>query len=345
MRPLILALLLLTSITANAQFNFWHGMVGSGEKEWPYGSSGDLVISTLVTVAPGTVWDYKNITITSTGTLRIVGSGGEPVIIGVRGTFINNGVVEGRNGFHNGGTFSATTPGLENISYSISQSVGGAGGQHSRGGGSCGFTGVGGAGTNGFGGGGAVFSFIACSFQSGGAGGGSGLTQPGYTSGTPGAGMATGGAGGNASGINGGTGGGSGGGAGMNVSGTQYPGGGGGGNKGNHGQMMYIKAKVFSGNGSFNFAGTNGFPGGASAQIGTVTAGGGGGGAGGSGGRLLVRFKQNTFSGSVSVGAGSGGSGGASIGGTCNHNQGVRAGCAGSSGNPGANGSSSFIAY
>lgn len=337
---------------------------------WPTGAGGNLTISTAVTIAPGTVWDYENITITNTGSLTIQ-PGSAPVIIGCRNVFTNNGSIIGRQGgIHNGGTFNVVAPDGYNYSYLIAQSSGGAGGNCAiTSGGGSGLGSTGGPGTNGYGGGGAGGSWNdppGLTPSTGGSNNGNGFTGV-QAANTGGLGGNTGG-----NGLNGedwttavaylsyvsrgGNGGGSGGGGASNRKLSSSPtvvqiggGGGGGGMKGVHGQGLYLRCGTFTGNGTFDFRGTAGFNGGRGANRsgGTITGavtvnaykpgGGGGGGAGGSGGNVIVRCGTNSFAGTFSMTGGTGGTAGIAgtggVVGTQNGNNGVA----------GGNGSSSII--
>jgi hypothetical protein len=140
---------------------------------WPFGTGGDLVVNSGQTVllTPGTIYDYRNITINAGGTLKVDDPSNinnrTPVIVGCRDKFTNEGTVIGQisdlavqQTVSLAGTWSKTTAFPSNslyppnftVSYSIAQPLGGAGGKGGTD--NIAFVGTGGAGTNGFGGGG-----------------------------------------------------------------------------------------------------------------------------------------------------------------------------------------------
>lgn len=291
---------------------------------WPRGQLGDLIVlnGQTVSISAGSILDYDNIQIDAGGVLNIDGSvTQEAVILGAAGNFILNGEIRGTY-FGVSSAFTIQTPTNEEISHSIVQKMGGAGGRGGGAGDAGGGYGINGpgaggaAGTLGFGGGGGG----AGSNVQGGAGGtnnGSG-NLAGNNWGPVGAGNSTLGNGGNGSGGTAGNGGGSGGGG---SGGVQNPGGAskitgagaGGGYKGRHGLSVYIYIKGnISGSGIINMAGTNGFAGGLSSGNYSFrgTGGGGGGGAGGSGGAIWIRKPSSQPLGGISLSV-SGGSGGA----------------------------------
>ena len=321
---------------------------------WPYGKDLDLSISTATYTVAQISRDWRSINIT--GTLTITGSG-EIAVIGCRYGCNITGSIVYRNINHSGGTWSATTLNGKSISYTVNQSSGGSGGNgygvNNAVGPGAGGGGYGGAGTNGYGGGGggggggwgpSAWWGNGGNGGSGNAGGNPG-TSPGYGYGHPGGGGSGNGTLSNGSpadppysyptspystlyGGNGGKGGGSGGGGGAadgtTVNRYAAGGGGGGGYKGFHGGGIYIKAASFSGSGTFNVSGSDGYIGGNStARLPSVNGGGGGGGggggAGGSSGAVWLDYIK-TYSGytfNYTVGQGkSGGSGGAGDWGT-----------------------------
>ena len=321
---------------------------------WPFNVSsdeGDLTVSGSTSISAGT-HVYKSITVNPGATLTITSSNSStPSFIGVKGSFINNGTIIANNSTFTG-SVSGTAPNGVGISFSINQASGGSGGAGGLGASTSGRASPG-IGTNGWGGGGSGGTFY---LQLGGAGGSNnqnGGSTAGYTAVTGGVGGSTGGNGGDASGRSiPGSGGGSGGGAGYNNTNASTNiwsgGGGGGGAKGRHGQVVYFRTSNFSGSGTFNLSGSNGFKGGnggggqcvSSCLFGQTygSGGGGGGGAGGSGGHLKIDvLNTSSFSGSVNVNPGSGGAPGAAGSGT------GPAGDAGSAGSSGSNGSYSIL--
>lgn len=187
-------------------FAFIRGKSGSGIVS---GIDGDLVILSgqTIDIPEGSVKQYSSINIATGGTLRITGNTGLWTEIGVAGNFVNNGQVIARAGYdgqstHNGGTFTKISAfGLGNLSYVISQAVGGAGGRGSntvtQGQASNPNAGLGGSQLNGIGGGGGggAHDFIGVltsagetstsrlNTSRGGVGGSQGTRGGGYTSG------------------------------------------------------------------------------------------------------------------------------------------------------------------
>lgn len=294
---------------------------------WPFGTLGDLVVlnGQTVTLTPGQIYDYNNVTINPGGTLAL-SEGNIPVILGCKNSFINNGTVIGRlNSSTAGGTL--IDPNGFVFGYTIVQAIGGYGGRglslHSPGpipGG------TNGGGSGGNGGGSNAPSNPGIGGQNGsngsnGTGVGAGIGGIGNSTTTAGAGVNSpypsltprpdggSGQGKNLASFIAGLG--SGGGGAENF-GTA--GGGGGGGRGCHGQGLYIYCNNISGVGSFQFQGSAGGNGGNGGRGYSFVEGGsggsGGGGAGGSGGRVLIRTKTNFFTGTNSVSAGTGGAAG-----------------------------------
>lgn len=317
---------------------------------FPAGKLGALVITNgqTVTLPAGEVYDYSSINIQTGGTLLIDATlTPELTQIYCTGAFTLNGQIVGKR-IGNGGTFSRITAVGEQVSFTVTQSLGGAG---QAGNGS-----AGGTGANGFGGGGGGGAYSASGGNggSGGASGGNGANGTRTIGGRAGAGNWSLGNGevnrgvllGGDRGADGGMGGGSGGGGGgggseRNHSGDSRGGhsGSGGGYKGQHGIGLYLYIKgAVSGQGKIDLKGTNGYNGGANLfQSLNGYGGAGGGGAGGSGGTLHARSVGNAFFNNASttltagkifidIGFGTGG-----VGGTRNYSAGGTAG-AGSAG-------------
>ena len=283
---------------------------------------GDLLIlnGQTVSVAEGSVKQYRNIQINTGGVLQITGTTGAWTEIGCSGDCIVNGQIIARAGYdgeatHSGGSFSKTSAfGIGTLSYSVAQQNGGAG---ANGIGVTASAGRGGAQAVGIGGGGA----------GGGPGGNGGAGgQNGQSSSYPGG--AGGGLGNGGNSINDGSGayprggnGASGGGGGFLILGTKieilYGGGGAGAYKGHHGKglNLYVEGAL-SGIGSIICSGRAGFVGGAGVDFSGTGGGdgggggGGGGGAGGSGGSLILKYGSLVSTPSISVAGGTGGAGG-----------------------------------
>jgi hypothetical protein len=288
---------------------------------------GDLLIlnGQTVSVAEGSVKQYRNIQINTGGVLQITGTTGAWTEIGCSGDCIVNGQIIARAGYdgqatHNGGSFTKTSAfGIGTLSYSVAQQNGGTGGNGS---GVTASAGRGGLQANGIGGGGAGGG----PGGNGGAGGLNGQSSNAYPGGT-GGGLGNGG-----NSINDGSNayprggnGASGGGGGLYTSSsgkisieTAYGGGGAGAYKGHHGKglTLYVEGAL-SGIGSIICSGRAGFVGGAGVDFsGTGGAdggggGGGAGGAGGSGGSLILKYGSLVSTPSISVAGGAGGAGGA----------------------------------
>jgi hypothetical protein len=308
------------------------------------GSDGDLVINNgqTVTVPEGSVKKYSSINIASGGFLVISGNGGGWTEIGCAGDCVIDGQIIARAGTvgsstHSSGTFSKNSSfGLGRLNYSITQKIGGRGGDtpgisysysknvpappfgtgrrkktysKSAGGGTGGSQYLGG------GGGGAGESYRVGSgdgaiMLKGGSGGrrfssGFNKTQSGanpypvaYRS------YKFGGSGGSyTKGNNQSSGSG---GSGWAGGGGGDSGGGGGGYKGIHGKglVLFVEGTV-SGNGSIIASGTNGLNGG---NAGSSSSGGrGAGGAGGSGGSVVIRYNGGDVP-FIDVSGGAGGS-------------------------------------
>lgn len=75
---------------------------------WPTGASGDVTISTAQTFAPGTVLNYNNLTITSSGSINVSGGAGW-IFIGVAGNLVLNGQINARNGTWFGASGASTS--------------------------------------------------------------------------------------------------------------------------------------------------------------------------------------------------------------------------------------------
>ena len=305
---------------------------------WPTGTDGDLVIASgsTVTLSPGTLKNYRNLTVQSGGVLEI-SDGGSWTMIGVSGNLIVDGTIRSINSTHTGGTFNATAPNKlgvlsgESLSFSCSQNSGGNGGNSRQrgygGGGTSSGNGGGGAGDDG-GGGGASLTRGGDGGPTSGGAGSFGFGDPGDNAGSRG--------------------------------------GGGGGFRGRHGGAIYLKVKGnISGSGSVNVNGSNGTAGGSGSgynenytyqcnphdvctqsdgkgtclagetQYDTCTGtynwggGGGGGGAGGSGGSIVIRSRQQLEGVQFYYGAGAGGGGGSG-------GNGAGGGGGASNGNPGS---------
>lgn len=298
------------------------------------GRDGSLVITNgqIIDLPGGSVKQYSSVRIDAGGILRITGNGGGWTEIDCIGSFIINGTILCRAGYegqttHTGGTFSKTSEiGLGNLSYSIVQANGGAGGKGANGTVSNGATG--GAQSNGIGGGGGgggVSTSNLATFQAGvgGTNGGNGASVNGNPGGIGNSSLLHGTRGENSQlftethlkGQGGGSGGGSG--AVTTWSGGLFSrgaGGGGGGYRGRHGKGLAIKVQGnLSGTGSINCSGDiggNGGAGGPALSNQGAGGGGGGGGAGGSGGKIVLRYKSGAVP-NLLVSGGAAGVGGA----------------------------------
>jgi hypothetical protein len=334
LNKLIIPILLYSTSAIASHSGLFFGVKVNGlPKVWPFNAadSGNLTITSNTSIAGGRTLVYNNLTINAGVTLTILAANNSiPTIIGVKGTFTNNGTIVANNSTYTG-TISSTAPDGTSLSYNILQAQGGYGGNEG------GTSAFGGSGAGGYGGGGAGGSTLY-----------SGTTYyvgtNGYSNNGSSGGSHTGGNGNPGSGTSGGIGGGSEGGSGSTYSVESSGGGGGGGNKSNsHGQALYIRTNILAGSGSLILTGGNGFNGGAGADSSYVYSGyqpmgggGGGGGAGGSGGYYLLKYLTGTYSGSCNPARGNpgvGGPGGA----------GYQNGAAGASGNYGANGSCSAL--
>lgn len=241
-----------------------------------------------VDLAGGGVYRYVDVEVESGGTLRITGEAGGWTEILCARDMILNGTILCRAGYdggstHGTGTFTKTSElGLGALSYSITQRSGNAGAKGADASGGL-RGGYGGAQSNGSGGGG---------------GGGARPDPMGYDGENGGSGNGTL----RGNGANGGS---EYGGNGASRGGNGTGGGGGGGYKGHHGKGLAILIeRNFSGSGSINVSGRDGFNGGSGNGNGRS----GGGGAGGSGGRLVFR-RKNVLVPTVLYSGGSGGTG------------------------------------
>lgn len=90
---------------------------------------GDLVIASgdIQTISAGSTKEYGKVQIASGGTLNIVGGAGDISVLNILGPSEINGIINANAGSHTGGTFSKASP-TGQISYSIVQASGGAGG-------------------------------------------------------------------------------------------------------------------------------------------------------------------------------------------------------------------------
>lgn len=254
------------------------------------GSDGDLIIANgeVVEIAPNSTKQYNNLTIELGGTLRII-EGQGICYIGVKNTFILDGIIDARSNIASNFAFTRNTPINVKFTCQIQQANGGSGGMGgSSWGGSSGYRGGFGraqqSGNGGGGGGGAIDGAfgvdapIQASFLQGGNGG--------Y-----GHRLGNGGIGGVVSDItttrNGKNG--------LSGGPDQAGSGGGGGARGYHGHHVIVYADKVLGNGSINCSGGLGGNGGVGGNIPTGGrgggAGGGGAGAGGSGGNIFIRYR------------------------------------------------------
>ena len=337
-----------------------HRSKASHSSSWPTGALGNVTISSNVQIVPGTVLDYNNLTITSTGWLEVFDNYANGiydgtfdsswVIIGVKGTLTiasggkityNENSLGPTNTGEGPGTFTtvATPPTgaiVSSLSYSLTCHKGGNGGQNgdlSQGGGTDGSIWGHGAG-----GGGANFgNDTGDDIGYGVSGAGSDNTE------------GTGGFGGQQEPPPFGVAGLSGDGSSADIPlSTYYGAGGGGAVRGLTGGGIYIQCNAISVSGLvIDISGSNGFQGGyggdtdgnPSPLTPTVVGGGGGGGSAGcDGGKLVLRYHSGTFtSANVKYSGGMGGAGG--LGGTAYNGQMAningQAGLSGQSGNIG----------
>lgn len=326
---------------------------------WPYLTTNSLFVGSGETVnITSNLLEYDHVMIQTGGVLNITSSG--LTVLAVKSSFVVDGVINAHTSSIGGPSSNITTPFGETINHTLTQSLGGSGGN----GGTYLGGGFGGSGLNGFGGGGGGGVggplISGSNYQSnGGSGGSNGFLAYYSTTGGPNVGgtgmqtLADGGNGQNGMTSNtarGGAGGGSGGGAGRNATRWYGTGGGGGGNKGLHGATLVIYTQGnIEGTGQINVNGKNGFNGGNGGNMFTSSGGyfgdyagsggGGGGGAGGSGGNLYLRaaFLSNTLNLNYSGGLG----GTAGISGTVLNSW--RRGKNGQNGIPGQNGTMNFI--
>jgi hypothetical protein len=300
------------------------------------GADGDLVIlnGQTVDVAEGSVKQYNSIRIDTGGTLRITGNVGTWTEIACRNNCQIDGTIISRAGYdgqttHTGGTFSKTSSfGFGPLSYTTTQSAGGAGGTSMNGGSG---VKVGGAQSTGNGGGGGGFSGNTGQGGVGGDGNSAGENSTGgRTGGSANVTLGNGSSSSFAGGWGRDGGGGGGGAGGSSTTFASLQGGGGGGYRGHHGKglLLFVEGRIF-GSGSINVGGRTGFNGSTGDVSGsTYLSGGGGGGAGGSGGKAVVRY----YAGSLPTIITSGGAGGAgALGGDTTLAQNGSAGSAGSS--------------
>lgn len=286
------------------------------------GEDGTLTVAPgeTVTITAGDIKKYASVTVSTGGTLQIA-KGAVWTQIGVQNDLTVNGTIvcEGVEGSSQ--TISTTALDGRSLSHTITQNLGGSGGNTPAWTDGCGI-GVsgrsGGAQNDGFGGGGASggASFFCgpVAGVDGAAGQASASSGGGVSGGNGGAYNTAGGNGGTGSGVGSSGTGGGGAGGGNAGSGGIGGGGGGGGGKGRHGGLLYLSVGGnIVGSGTINCAGKNGGNGG-NGSTGASTqhqgGSGGGGAAGGDGGHVVVAQPSGANSVPVSVTGGTKGTGG-----------------------------------